>query len=354
MNSIPTIDLSVLQSDNDETTFSSRQNLAKELVHALETLGCARLVCHGVDLELLPKAFQASRSFFSLDDATKTKYAYQGQASNRGYIGFGKECHSSTTESGAYGLQSSIINDRKETFDIGKEGEIGYQTPWPCSDLCDGFSSSSVRHDLLAYFETMNELQLQLLQLIAIGLGMEDVDFFVDRCNEQHCNLRLLHYPQEEISIPFVSNVTTSTISNSNHVIIRGARHTDFGILTLLVQDSTGGLRVETRSGEWMLVDPVVNTIIVQVGDMLQRWTGDVLRAAPHQVIQPLMETTISATTTIIPDRYSIAFFCNANKNVSIEPVDLPHYTEQRKDYEPINSLDYLTQRLNETIHCER
>jgi isopenicillin N synthase-like dioxygenase len=271
----------------------------------------------------MEQGMRASRQFFALHSAVKNKYGYQGHASNRGYIGVGLESH-----------QDFAAVDTKETFDIGKEGELDLETPWP-RELPD----EVFKHNLLAYFNAFDRLHLRLLRLIAIGLGLDDENFFVNRCNEQHCNLRLLHYPEMKLDQQQVEK---------DKVIVRGARHTDFGTLTLLVQDSVGGLRVENQDGQWVNVQPIENSIVVNVGDMLQRWTGGVLRATPHQVIQPFAsdDEVDNSLVKTIPERYSIAFFCNANKTILLESLKLIGACT----YEPINALDYLTQRLNETI----
>lgn len=315
MNSIPVIDFS---------TGTDERELAHQLVDALRSIGFVTLV-HAVDARVLQDGLQASKRFFTLDIATKNKYLYQGHLSNRGYIGMGLESH-----------QEFKVVDKKETFDIGKENEPGLYTPWP-----EELPEAVFKDKLLTYFAAFDQLQLRLLRLIALGLGLDDdEDFFVTRCNEQHCNLRLLHYPEL-----FLDQEGAS--SSADGILIRGARHTDFGTLTLLVQDSVGGLRVENQDGQWLNVQPIENSIVVNVGDMLQRWTGGVLRATPHQVVQPFAPNDRDAMQRkSIPERYSIAFFCNANKNVMLETLPL----DDGIIYEPINALKYLTQRLNETI----
>jgi isopenicillin N synthase-like dioxygenase len=219
--------------------------LAQKLVDAFQTIGFATLIRHGVDL-IIPDAFRASRSFFQLDMGTKLQYQYQSHASNRGYIPMGSEAHDETKP------------DRKETFDIGKEGEVGFETPWPRE--LENFQST-----LLEYFRTMNVLHLKLLKLLAIGLELTDTNYFVDRCNEQHCNLRLLHYP--ELNRPTSGNCD---YDGESEVVQRGATHTDFGTITLLAQDMVGGLRVQKLDGTWIHVTPVAGSIVVNVGDMLQ------------------------------------------------------------------------------------
>lgn len=223
---IPVIDLS----QKDDV-------VAKELVHAFSAIGFATLINHNVEQTTIEKGFAASKSFFNLPAEAKLQCEYQSHLSNRGYIKMGSESHETQP-------------DQKETFDIGKEGEVGLETPWPSM-------LPSFKDDLLHYFKEFDLLNLRLMKLLAIGLQLADVNFFVDRCNQKHCNLRLLHYPELKREV-------------NDTVIVRGASHTDFGSITLLSQDMIGGLRVKQRNGRWASVTPVKGSIIVNVGEMMQ------------------------------------------------------------------------------------
>jgi isopenicillin N synthase-like dioxygenase len=139
-----------------------------------------------------------------------------------------------------------------------------------------------------------------------------------------------LHYPAEE---------------HNTHTI-RGNIHSDFGTLTLLVQDAVGGLQVQRTDGTWIMVQPRANAIIVNVGDMLMRWTNDKLQATLHQVVTP------PGVSKSIPERFSIAFFCNANKETLLECLENCSDNFNPPRYPPINAYDYLTQRLTDTIHA--
>lgn len=228
---IPVVDMSDHRDDME---------IAKELVQAFGQIGFATLVHHGVPQATVRKGFSSSKQFFDLPLETKLQYKYQSHTSNRGYISMGSEKFETLTKP-----------DRKETFDIGKEGEEGFQTPWPQELAEQGF-----KKDLLQYFREFNELNLRIMRLLAIGLGLPDETFFVNRCNEQHCNLRLLHYPELE--------------RDTEETIVRGAIHTDYGSITLLSQDTIGGLRAQRLDGSWIGVKPVEGSIIVNVGDMLE------------------------------------------------------------------------------------
>jgi isopenicillin N synthase-like dioxygenase len=235
---IPIIDLS-----RDEAV------VAKELVDAFRTIGFCILVGHGVDLNVVKKGFASSKAFFELSSEIKEEYKYEGHLSNRGFIPMGKESLGRESKSSPPAMQP----DRKETFEIGKEGEAEYANRWPIELAEQGF-----KQDMLTYFNTFDQLYCRLMKYLGVGLGLDDKDFFEERCNEQHCNLRLLHYPE----------VKKDGSTPSDEPVIRGARHTDFGTLTLLSQDQTGGLRVERRDGTWTFVPPVLGGIVVNVGDV--------------------------------------------------------------------------------------
>jgi isopenicillin N synthase-like dioxygenase len=345
-NHIPVIDLS---QDADET------QIVSQLLDAFTTIGFATLVGHGVDAVQMEKAFAASKSFFSLPLDVKQQSKFKGHASNRGYLSVGSETHDNTVGEKKGGTAAA---DFKETFDIGLDTEPGFTNCWP-SEL---EQTSTFKQDLLEYFNAMDALHLRLLRWIAIGLGLPSEDFLVQKCNAQHENLRLLHYP-------------ATTTSNNNK--IRGNVHTDFGTLTLLVQDQVGGLMVQrlaaataadgtTSSGPtWISVTPVPNAIVVNVGDMLMRWTNDKLKATLHQVVvvpaADASTTTTSSDMQVVPERYSIAFFCNANKDTMIECLESCCSTSTSSNnpqvqvkasprYPPVNAHDYLTQRLTDTI----
>jgi isopenicillin N synthase-like dioxygenase len=344
---IPIVDLSRTREETE---------IVSELLEAFTTIGFCTLVHHGIPKDLFPKAFQASRNFFELPIEAKLKYKYKTPSSNRGYIPYGAECHDkdgegnplvtiTTTTNGA----STTAPDQKETMDIGHDdAEDVFKNEWP-----QELTPRDFRYVLETYFEEMDTLHLRLMKYIGRGLELpDDGDSLVRKCNGKHENLRLLHYPSMTRTIGGVEEDGTT----------RGNAHTDFGTLTLLVQDTVGGLKVKRKDGTWIDVQPVEDSIIVNVGDMLMRWSNDRLKATLHKVESPELTTNatttyvISETTeasmekTIVPERYSIAFFCNANKNVEIECLETCRSPAEPARYPPINAHEYLTQRLAATI----
>jgi len=137
----------------------------------------------------------------------------------------------------------------------------------------------------------------------------------------------------------------------------------DYGTLTLLFQDSVGGLEVQNpHTGEYIPATPIVssfflpvscsahllqqpNTIVVNVGDLLARWSNDVLRSTLHRVVAP-PAAKVSETEALTPARQSIAFFCNPNFTANVSC--LPNCGEVAK-YPPVNTGDYIVGRLKAT-----
>jgi len=307
ISQIPVIDLS-----------NSEDAIIEDLMKALTTIGFATLINHGVPPTLLEKALVASKSFFALSPDIKQKYAFQGSESNRGYIGVGNEVLDVVD-----GNNTSVMY--KESLEIGKEDEPGYNNEWP-----EEFAETSFRVDLLDYFQAMDTLNLDIMRWIGMGLKLEDPNYLVDRCNGQHENLRLLHYPPLS---PDLSNASRANL------------HTDYGTISILAQDQVGGLQALSIDGTWIDVTPVEGSFVINVGEMLMRWSNDVLKATLHQVRAPpegLYEDGI-------PERYSIAFFCNPNKDALLECLE-PCCRDQPAKYDPINAHDYITKRLSDTI----
>jgi len=306
-----------------------KTKVSKDIFDAFCTIGFIIVVNHGVkgDLEIgdaststTAKAFEQSKTFFSLPKEEKLKSAYKDPASNRGYISMGQE------------KLDAQLPDIKETFDIGFEGEKEYQNEWPTEAL----GNQDFQDTMLETFDEYDKLHLSILSALARGMGLDD-DYFTPLCNGNHQNLRLLHYPECD----------REQIQNGQK---RGGIHTDYGTITLVSQQKVSGLVAQRLDGTWASVPPLPGGIVVNVGEMLQRWSNDILRATPHQILDddPLSET--AGKSERVPERYSIAFFCNANKETSLECLPVCHSKDRPPRYEPINAHEYITMRLSSTI----
>lgn len=132
------------------------------------------------------------------------------------------------------------------------------------------------------------------------------------------------------------------------HVLLL-ANNTQFGTITLLFQDNTGGLEVKSPSGVFVPATPIPDTIVVNAGDLLARWSNDLVKSTLHRVVQPTQ--TRKSNPIMYPERYSIAYFCNPDFDKIIEALPGTwEAVEKGMKYAPIKSGDYLIQRLGVTV----
>ncbi len=267
---------------------------------------------HGVDPELITAMFAKADEFFALPSVEKAKISIDKSPHNRGYAGTGSE--SLDEKSGQM--------DQKEAFNmaldlpaddprvIAKEPYRGTNM-WP--DVA-GFKET-----FTAYFDQVLNLGLNLHRAIALDLNLEE-DYFAQHFVDSMSTLRVLRYP------PAI---------NPQPGEIGAGAHTDYGSITLLMSDGTAGLQVKPRdSADWIDVPAVDGAFIVNIGDLLMRWTNDIYVSNPHRVLRPVKE------------RRSIAFFMDPSPSALVEA--LPG-TGEHKHYDPILCHEYLTMRLTAT-----
>jgi isopenicillin N synthase-like dioxygenase len=150
---------------------------------------------------------------------------------------------------------------------------------------------------LLEYHDALSKLSFQVMELLARGLNDFDTSVFAGFCHEPIAALRLLHYPPHP--------------KTDDETLVGAGAHTDFGAVTLLLQDGHSGLQVLNRhTKEWIDVPPQEYAYVVNVGDMLQAWTGGQYISNIHRVIN-----------TSSTDRYSVPFFLDGNPDCVIQPL---------------------------------
>jgi len=217
-------------------------------------------------------------------------------------------------------------------LEIGREGVKGLENKWP--DVFDE-EGAEFRRVMLGFFEKCKELHVEVMRAIAVGLGIEE-SWFDSFTHEGDNTLRLLHYPE----------VNAEVFKNNKNAVRSGA-HTDYGSITLLFQDSRGGLQVLSPDNTFVNATPIPDTIVVNAGDLLARWSNDTIKSTKHRVIQPPAQPDEEK----YPARYSMAYFCNPNFDRSIDAIP-GTYDEAKgkaKKYAAVNSGDYLVQRLTVT-----
>lgn len=222
--------------------------------------------------------------------------------------------------------------DLKETFEIGREGEAGMPNQWPEQFDEEGFSFTQ---DMKSFFVTCKELHMQVMRAIALGLDIDE-RWFDSFTVVGDNTLRLLHYPQAK-----------KDVFKQNKTQVRAGAHSDYGSITLLFQDQRGGLQVQSPSGTFVDARPIPDTIVVNAGDLLARWSNDTIKSTVHRVVEP--PASMEELGDTHSARYSIAYFCNPDFERFIDAIPGTIGLHEVKKYEGIKSGEYLVQRLTVT-----
>lgn len=298
---IPIIDLS----NPDESKVLS------QLRYACEVVGFMQIVGHGVSEELVTRQYEAQKAFFRLPEAKKQQIATNEESPVRGWFGKGAEDLDGVSgnevlaSSGAAEIkQKRSVQDNKEGLDMNgvpwskqssQSSYVGRAFGMP-SQLPREGDVPGFRAAVREYQDQMFGLSRRLLRLMAKVLEL-DVDFFEKHITRPVATHRLLHY---------------WPMRNFKTEIGVGA-HTDYGLLTILKQDDVGGLQVlNARDRTWVHALVVPGAFVINVGDMLARWTGHRFKSTVHRVVN------ISPA-----ERYSVPYFLEPNLDTMIRPGEL-------------------------------
>ncbi|KAJ2971257.1 hypothetical protein NQ176_g7782 [Zarea fungicola] len=255
-------------------------------------------------------------------------------AANRGYLRQGREKLIPPEDGRASegGFRKEIV-ELKESFEIGREPHERYANHWPKEKEGEG-GLVGFGDDMMKFFGTCKDLHVQVMRAIAMGLGLDESHFdaYVDVGDN---TLRLLHYPQVD-----------ADVFKANAGQVRAGEHCDYGSITLLFQDDRGGLQVKSPSGKFVDAIPIPDTVVINAGDLLARWSNDTIKSTIHRVVEPPHDASVQ----VFPPRYSVAYFCNPNFDRLIEAMPGTYNAEVEKKYEGITSGDYLVQRLAATF----
>ena len=319
MTSIPLIDLG----GSIDPQAPAAREAAANLYQALSSIGFAYIAGHNVAPALREAAFDASREFHASPLERKQSIAINGF--HRGYMGMATSTivTSSVAKVTRPNMSESLmLMHELPPDDPGLVAGLPLQGPnqWP--DWIPDFKPRVER-----YIAEVDALGRYVVQLIAMSLGLpaHALDHHFDKPTTF---LRLRHYPPQ----PPVQDEQMGS-----------APHTDYGVITLLAQDDAGGLQVRPRDGDWIEAPPIPDTYVLNVGDMLARWTNQRFVSTPHRVINRSGG-----------DRYSLPYFLDPAMDARIEC--LPTCTDDAHPplYEPVPYGDYLLDRLNRNYDYRR
>ncbi|KAL4428005.1 hypothetical protein ABPG75_002094 [Micractinium tetrahymenae] len=274
------------------------------------------LTDHGIPEELVAQTFEQQRAFFSLPLQDKMRIA--ANKAYRGYTPFADE---------TLDPQHSKRGDTHEGLYYGRhvdedseEGKLPLHGPnqWPDEALLPGY-----RRVTEAYWQAVRQLGGRLLRLLALSLGLP-ADYFAPYFTQPMLFLRPLHYSAEKSDV-------------SDGLFGAGA-HTDYGMLTFLRTDGEPGLQICTDGATWRDVLPIPGAFIVNLGDMLCRWTNGLYRSTLHRVVN-----------TTGRERYSCAYFFEPNFDARVEALPQCLEPGEEPKFLPTTAGAHILERYNAT-----
>lgn len=309
-NSIPVIDLNEFVNGNE----TSKHHFVNELGKAFEEVGFVAVKNHGVPQQLIDDYYNAVKQFFSMPTEIKRKYEIPELAGQRGYTSFGRE-HA----------KGSDAPDLKEFWQMGQivEGE-----DLPIEHYPDNVAVAELPkfYDLgTELYKSFENSGRNLLRAIGIHLGIGEF-YFDKHVHNGNSILRAIHYPP-------------ITVEPKN--AIRAEQHEDINLITLLVGASAEGLQLLNKQNNWIDVTAPEGSIVVNVGDMLQRLTNNKLKSTTHRVVNPPREKWATP-------RFSIPFFMHPRSEMKLDCLASCVDEKHPLAYQPISAGDYLNERLVE------
>jgi len=298
---IPKIDISEIE----EKEFS--RTLLQDFFSAYNKYGFGYIINHGIEKTLIEQLFQVSKQFHSQPLSEKMRVALDHN--HRGYIAINTstDVNSKLADVKKPNQSESFMmmrEDKSELPDVYLSGP----NQWP--------KLENFKEVLEKYTYNMTKLGRNLMRLALLSSGVKDLSV-MQSLDTPTIWLRLLHYPP-------ISKNSPSDLYGS-------APHTDFGCLTILAQDEIGGLQVQTREGKWIDVPKLEGSFVVNVGDMLSRYTNGLLRSTPHRVINKSGK-----------ERFSCPFFFDPHTNAVVQPLK----GTGKPKFSPINFGEFLREEL--------
>ncbi len=310
ITAIPRVDLS--QYVNGDA--AQKADFIQQLGEAFTHIGFVSVGNHGIPLDMVKKFFEQAEKFFAMEDAFKLKYEVSGGAGQRGYTSFGRE-HA----------KQSNVGDLKEFYQFGQELPSGHElsSEYPDNVYVDEMPEfNKVARQLYQAFERSGAY---LLEAIALYLGLPQ-NYFDQHIQGGNSILRAIHYP------PITAEPKSA---------IRAEEHEDINLITLLFGASADGLQVRPLGQDWIDVKALGSDIVINVGDMLQRLTNNLLKSTTHRVVNPPRELWGTS-------RISIPFFLHPRSDMDLTCLPDCVSAENPLQYEPITAGGYLDERLRE------
>ena len=310
VDKIPVIDVSKLRSGTPETAHA----VALEIRQAAEEVGFFYILNHGIPEAVIKQAYYVAKEFFNLPKELKDSVKIN--TNHHGYLSVGE---AKMAEAERVDLKESFVwglDLPDEHSSVTMENPFLGRNQWP--DEMPEFKRS-----VYPFFEAGLQCGRDMMRAFALGMEIPE-DSFLKATNEPIARSSIIHYPPQ----PEDLGVEQFGV----------APHTDYGCLTLLWQDQVGGLEVQTREGEWVTAHPIENTLVVNVGDLLTRWTNEGFKSTPHRVVNRKGQ-----------ERYSMVIAWDPNFDTVVDPSVVCKNGSQPL-YPPVLCGDYVLSRFDSSF----
>ena len=307
MSNIPSVNLSDFLSNDD----SLKKDFVNKIGKAYKEIGFVSLKGHFLTQNNIDNLYAQIKHFFDLPQETKNKYEFDGFKGQRGYTSFGKE-HAKGKKEG----------DLKEFWHFGQYIEKDNKDfNYPDNIIIDefpGFNDAGYKT-----YKALEKTGIYVLRAIALFLSLKE-DHFDKYVINGNSILRPIHYPP---------------IKKEPKKAVRAAAHGDINLITLLMGAHGKGLQVKNNHGEWIDAIAEKDEIVINVGDMLSRYTNNKLKSTIHRVVNPPKEHWTKS-------RYSIPFFLHPIGTMKLNVLDSCVDSANPKLFKDISAHDFLIDRL--------
>ncbi len=300
---------------------SAKHAIAAAVGQAVNDIGFLAITGHGVDPGLIAQVQTVSNAFFDLPMEEKSRVGRPAPDVTRGYIALEAESVGRSQGLDLPGdLNESLMIgpvDTSETqyFTGPQAGNHFHPNLWPARP-------AELRPLYEAYFRVMGALAGDLMAMFALALDLPET-FFADKIDRHISRLRVRNYPAPERA-PLPGQ-------------LRAGAHSDYGSLTILrTEDKPGGLQVLNRAGDWVDVPVAPDSFIVNIGELMARWTNDRWKATLHRVVNP------PAASAAVSRRLSLVFFHNPNYDAPVEALPGTVPADETPKYPPTTSGGHL------------
>lgn len=312
-DSIPLIDMIGSFSPD----LAERKKVAWKIHKACRDTGFFYVTNHGVPDALIEGQLEFARRFFALPQAAKDALSLANSDCMHGY----EPMMAQTLDQGSPA-------DLKESFMIG--ADPGPNHPFTLQKVPQ-YGPNQWPTDLAGFQEQMTEysrhvvdLGRHLMACLALSLDLDE-SFFEAGLGTPMYTVRLLHYPPHPEKSAFNQ--------------LGAGAHTDWGAITMLLQDDVGGLEVQNAQGEWIRAAPIPGTFVINLGDMIRRWTNDLYHSNSHRVLNNVAGR----------DRYSVATFFNPEYFYRVECLPTCRPAAGKPNYEPCTVGEHIDEMFRLT-----